>query len=369
MAKRTDSTGWQIATAIQVVPPVLIMFGLYWTPDSPRWLVFKDRSDDAVKVLRRVRRQQDIDSGVCELEIAAMREDAGATTRKGPWIDLIKGNNRRRTNIACSIMSLQQLTGVTFSSSYGPTFYKSVGLGNMAFAYAAINNGVSVVTALIAMVVLDLFGRRSVTLHGCWTQGVFLLLIGVLGSKANPSASETGGMVASFIIYAAILHASLGPAAYITAAEVGTGALREKTMAISTAVNVIVSFVVVFTTPYLLKDLGPKLAYLWMAFSFAGSVWVWFFMPELKVRYFLLSNPYYCFHLLTRISQGRNLEEVDQLFEAKIPAWKFTEFETVGLTHDVSAMEQGMSPSKIAGTVELDEVAPPQQQQEAQPKN
>ncbi|TPX19111.1 uncharacterized protein E0L32_011184 [Thyridium curvatum] len=346
MAKRTDSTGWQIATSIQVVPPILILLSLYWTPDSPRWLVFKDRSDDALKVLRRVRRRQDVEAGVCELEIAAMREDAGATTVKGPWKDLIKGNNRRRTNIACSIMSLQQLTGVTFSSSYGPTFYKSVGLGNMAFAYAAINNGVSVVTALIAMVILDLFGRRSVTLHGCWTQGVFLLLIGVLGSKANPSTSDTGGMVASFIIYAAILHASLGPAAYITAAEVGTGALREKTMAVSTAVNVIVSFVVVFTTPYLLKDLGAKLAYLWMAFSFAGSVWVWFSMPELK---------------------GRNLEEVDQLFEANIPAWKFTDYETTGLTHDVSAMEQGISPSKIAGTVELEEIGP--QQQETQPKN
>jgi MFS transporter, SP family, sugar:H+ symporter len=33
-------------------------------------------------------------------------------------------------------MALQQLTGVTFSSSYGTTFYKQVGLGSMAFTYA-----------------------------------------------------------------------------------------------------------------------------------------------------------------------------------------------------------------------------------------
>ena len=135
--------------------------------------------------------------------------------------------------IACSIMTLQQLTGVTFSSSYGPTFYKAQGLGSMAFAYAAISNGVSVVTAVVAMVVLDLFGRRDVTFHGCWSQALFLGLIGGLGGKAHPSPSDVGGMVAAFIIYAAILHASLGPAAYITAAEVGTGALREKTMAVA----------------------------------------------------------------------------------------------------------------------------------------
>jgi hypothetical protein len=59
-------------------------------------------------------------------------------------------------------------------------------------------------------------------------------------------------MVASFILYAAVLHATLGPAAYITAAEVGTTTLREKTMAIATAFNVVVGFVVVYTTPYLL---------------------------------------------------------------------------------------------------------------------
>lgn len=79
----------------------------------------------------------------------------------------------------------------------------------------------------------DVFGRRDLTLHGCWGQALFLCLIGGLGAESSRSTSETNGMVASFILYAAILHATLGPAAYITAAEVGTATLREKTMAIS----------------------------------------------------------------------------------------------------------------------------------------
>lgn len=221
-------------------------------------------------------------------------------------------------------MALQQLTGVTFSSSYGPTFYKQVGLGAKAFAYAAINNGVSVVTAMIGMLALDAFGRRDVTFWGNLIQSLFLCLIGGLGSKKNRSQSETDGMVASFILYAAALHASLGPAAYITAAEVGTSALREKTMAFVTAINVVVGFVVVFTTPYLLSAPyaapGPKLGYIWGAFAALGAVWVWFFMPELK---------------------GRSLEEIDQLFEARIPAWKFRQFETKGMAHDLALVQVG----------------------------
>lgn len=227
-------------------------------------------------------------------------------------------------SIAVGIMALQQLTGVTFSSSYGPTFYKQVGLGAMAFAYAAINNGVSVITAIIGMLALDAFGRREVTFWGNWIQALFLCLIGGLGAKKNRSQSETDGMVASFILYAAALHATLGPAAYITAAEVGTTSLREKTMAFSTAMNVVVGFVVVFTTPYLLSPsyagLGPKLGYIWGAFAALGAVWVWFCMPELK---------------------GRNLEEIDQLFDAKIPAWKFGSFETKGLSHEIAMLQAG----------------------------
>lgn len=95
-------------------------------------------------------------------------------------------------------------------------------------------------------------------------------------------------MVASFILYAAVLHTSLGPAAYITASEIGTAALREKTMAIATAFNVVIGFAVVFSTPYLLSspyaNLGAKVGWIWGGFALAGSVWVWFCMPELKNR-------------------------------------------------------------------------------------
>ena len=99
--------------------------------------------------------------------------------------------------------------------------------------YQAVNNGVSVVTAVIGMILLDSSGRRDLTIHGCWIQTVFLCVIGALGSKTQRTTSDTNGMVASFILYAAVLHATLGPSSYITAAEVGTASLREKTMAVA----------------------------------------------------------------------------------------------------------------------------------------
>lgn len=78
---------------------------------------------------------------------------------------------------------------------------------------------------------------------------------------------------------------------------------------------------VVYTTPYLLStpgaNLGPKLGYIWAGFAFVGAIWVWLCMPELK---------------------GRSLEEVDELFATKLPAWKFKEYKTHG------RFEVGLSP-------------------------
>lgn len=83
------------------------------------------------------------------------------------------------------------------------------------------------------MVLFDVFGRRGVIYWGCLGQSLFLFLTGGLGSLSNATTTQSNTMVASFILYAAILHMSLGPGAYITAGEIGTSALREKTMAIA----------------------------------------------------------------------------------------------------------------------------------------
>ncbi|KAL3484024.1 general substrate transporter [Aspergillus germanicus] len=316
LSRLTTDAGWMVATGIQMVPAIIILSGLYFTPNSPRWLISKNRRSEALSALKVFRPKKAADEGLCELEIIAL-ENSDNRSDKAPWKALFNASNRRRTAIALAIMSLQQLTGVTFSSSYGPTFYKQVGLGDKAFAYAAINNGVSVVTAMIGMYMFDVFGRRDLTFHGCYLQAVFLCLIGGLGAKANRSTSDTNGMVASFILYAAILHATLGPAAYITAAEVGTATLREKTMAVSTAWNVVVGFAVVYTTPYLLStpgaNLGARLGYVWGGCAAAGAVWAWFFMPELK---------------------GRSLEDIDELFDAGLSAWKFKQYECTGINRE-----------------------------------
>lgn len=98
MAKKTNDSGWQIATALQALPAVMILCLLFFTPNSPRWLVFNDRHEEALQVLRSIRRKEDVDNGLPELEIASMRDEGQVgRQRKGAWSDLFNSHNRRRT--------------------------------------------------------------------------------------------------------------------------------------------------------------------------------------------------------------------------------------------------------------------------------
>lgn len=58
--------------------------------------------------------------------------------------------------------------------------------------------------------------------------------------------------------------------------------------------------------------------------------------------------------------QARNLEEIDQLFEAKIPAWQFGKFQTDGLNHDLAVLEGGKADAKIIEQCEDVERAAPE---------
>ncbi|KAH8691468.1 major facilitator superfamily domain-containing protein [Talaromyces proteolyticus] len=271
LSKYNDQSGWIIATAIQALPPVLILLGLPFTPDSPRWLVSKGRILDAIEVLNQ--------------------------------------------KIAGVILILHMATGQSFSSAYGPTFYKTVGLSSNAFLYTVLGSVVPIVTCLAGMLCLDAFGRRKTLIVGMTLMSIFLWLIGGLGSSKDRSNQYTNGMIASFILFPAAYHGSLAPAAFTTAAEVGSASLREKTMAFGTALNVIIGFAVVFTIPYLLSP-----SYAGLGITTVGTIWVILCLPELK---------------------GRNLEEIDQMFDAKVPAWRFSKFETTGPSHDSGIAGKG----------------------------
>lgn len=90
-------------------------------------------------------------------------------------------------------------------------------------------------------------------------------------------------------------------------------------MAFGCTIDVIAAFIVTFVTPYLIKphyaNLSSKVGFIFAGFTTLYLIWSIFFLPDLK---------------------GRSLEEVDELFNAKLWAWQFSSHKTTGLAGRVN---------------------------------
>lgn len=134
LSTRADSVGWRTVTGVQFIFPVrkssqrrvsillpliramkltmafqvLILF-TFFIPNSPRWLLSKDREDEAIASLRRLRPNFDTMEGNCESEIQEIKAGLHGNIHKGSWLDLVNGNNLRRTIIVVVYYFFQQV--------------------------------------------------------------------------------------------------------------------------------------------------------------------------------------------------------------------------------------------------------------------
>ncbi|CAL5867003.1 uncharacterized protein PFLUO_LOCUS1215 [Penicillium psychrofluorescens] len=316
----TEPKGWIIPVAIQAVVPVTIFVSPLFIPPGPRWLISKGRKADAVHTLERVRPKEDVAAGTCQAEADAIEEALDNHVEKGPWIDLFKGTNRRRTEIAISVFILQQFTGQGFVSQYSPRFYKTVGLGAHAFQYNIASAVVGWVGVLIGMSVFDIVGRRNILILGAFFQAIFLFAMAGIGLKKNPTTADGNGLVACVMLFNFFFSGTWAPLAYVIASEIGTAALREKTMAFTSTINVVAAWLVAFVVPYLLDAIGSNIGWIFGAFSIFAMVYAYFRVPEIM---------------------NRSLEELDELFENHVSARKFATTRTHGAAHRVAELENG----------------------------
>jgi SP family sugar:H+ symporter-like MFS transporter len=106
-----------VPVGITFVFPAIVLCGIPFLPDAPRWLLFHGRRDDAVKTLHKIRPKADVDAGLCEAEVDAIADALRNTPEKGSWLDVFRGTNLRRTLIVIFAMTAQQCTGQVGQSS------------------------------------------------------------------------------------------------------------------------------------------------------------------------------------------------------------------------------------------------------------
>jgi sugar porter (SP) family MFS transporter len=169
----SSSQNWRLMFGLAAVPAAMLFIGTLLQPESPHWLISKNRVDEAREVLARYRHgDEDVDR-----EIEDVQSVAGRDSR---WSDLVEPKVRKLLVIGVSLAVFQQVTGINTVIYYAPTLLKNAGFGNSAALLANVGNGaVNVGMTIVAILIIDRVGRRPLLIFGTAGMAVALTTIGI----------------------------------------------------------------------------------------------------------------------------------------------------------------------------------------------
>ena len=265
-----------------VIPALALGAGMLFLPKSPRWLMSKRREESARKVMIELRGFSGVDAEMKAMaETMARDKAAGWGELAGPWI-------RPALVLGVIVMFVQQATGINTVIYYAPTIFEMSGFASANAAMAA-TVGVGVINVLFTLVsirFIDRWGRKpllSLGLVGMFTGLVSLGLAFALESKL-PGCTRwiaVGGVV----LYIASFAFSLGPVAWVLAAEIFPLRVRGMAMGVVTLSNWLFDFMVAMSFLSIIDLVGKSGTFFMFAgISVAGWLFCRFFLPETKGR-------------------------------------------------------------------------------------
>lgn len=271
---------WRWMLFAGVVPGLILLIGMLFMKDTPRWLVSKGRNEEAKAVFKQISPNADAEEEIQQIQKTLEENNSDKTKPKfQKWMVM-------PFVVGIGIMFAQICTGINTIIYYAPTIFKIAGFeSNLNAIYATTGIGlVNFLMTIVAIYFTDKIGRKPLLYFGL--TGVMLSLF-ALGSAFQFEAALGENLkwvaVGSLVSYIICFAMSLGPIGWILVSEVFPLKIRGIAMSICTVSNFAFNFFVVASFPVLMHRVGGALTF-WMfgVVSFFCIIFVYFLVPETK---------------------------------------------------------------------------------------
>src|SRR5918997_725770 len=270
---------WRWMLGLGVVPAAALLIGMFFLPESPRWLVGVGRRDEASAVLRRTR---DADADVeGEIESIASQESAEERTT---YRDLLRPRYRPAVTVGVGVAFINQMVGVNAVIYYAPTILADAGFGDSAAILATTGIGLAncLVTAA-ALLSIDRLGRRPLLLAGTTGVTLSLIVLGLAYLLPPQTALVNFILVAGLMVYIASFAASLGICIWLLNSEVYPLEIRGKGSATGSITHWVLDLIIASTVLTLINTITETGTFwLYGAFGIIGLIFFFRVVPETK---------------------------------------------------------------------------------------
>ncbi|EPQ29752.1 uncharacterized protein PFL1_02971 [Pseudozyma flocculosa PF-1] len=289
---------WRFPIAFQSFFTLIVIAGILWLPDSPRWLLMRGRTDEARDVIARFAGLPEDDERV-EAEMHSIQEalhvqNAGGGFRLRELLTNGPSQNLRRLIIACLAQFFQQIGGINLVTYYATLLFEdSLGFSpDMSRLLAAANGTEYFLAALVALPLVERTGRRTLMIVGAaGMAGSMAVLAGMVstgtqGPEGAPILDTAPGVVATVFLFVFNSFFALGwlGMTWLYPAEISSLRTRISVNALSTSTNWLSNFLIVMITPPGLASLGWRIYIMFAVFNAAIIPAVFLLFPETRSR-------------------------------------------------------------------------------------
>ena len=236
----TSAGAWRPMLGLGAAPALLLLGGLAFLPESPRWLVLAGREAAARESWRRL-----LGGEWPEEDLAVIRHSGDEP--KARLRDLFAPRLRPVLMVAAGLFLFANLSGIDAILYYAPEIFRQVGFaGPTGPILATVGLGtINAASTVAAMWLIDRLGRRPLLLWGTAPMALSLAVM-ALALELDPSGEFSGAAtLACLAVYIVAFAVSLGPLPYVLMSELFPAAIRALGMSLAAAtawgVNAVVS--------------------------------------------------------------------------------------------------------------------------------
>lgn len=267
---------WRWMLGVEALPALLFVVLMLFVPKSPRWLVVKRGAiADARKVL------QQLNPATAEAELQAIISSKESDRLEEGSGGLFSGKYRWPVMLAVLFAVFNQVSGINAIIYYAPRIFEMAGLGRDSALLSTTGIGlINLLFTLLAMNIIDRFGRRKLMLVGSFG------LIFTLGMVSRYFYAESGNgqLVALYLfIYIAFFAFSQGAVIWVFISEIFPNRVRAGGMALGSFTHWFGAAVIANVFPWFTTTLGGGNTFLiFTVMMVLQLLYVWKLMPETK---------------------------------------------------------------------------------------
>lgn len=266
---------WRGMLGMEALPALLFFAIIFFIPESPRWLIVRNKETKAVGILKRI-----YCSG--QEAIRQLQETKSVLTSemKSEWSMLLKPGIFKAVVIGVCIAMLGQFMGVNAVLYYGPAIFEEAGLsGGDSLFYQVFVGLVNTLTSVLALVIIDKVGRKQLIYYG--VSGMILALLFISGYFYAGGLGNSLLLLAFFLFYVFCCAGSVSAVVFVLLSEIYPAKVRGVAMSIAGLSLWVGTYLIGQLTPWMLQNLTPAGTFLLFAFMCIPYLLIiWKCMPE-----------------------------------------------------------------------------------------